>query len=27
VVILTTDSDYYRYLKRSGATAAARPIR
>lgn len=24
VVILTTDSDYYRYLKRSGATAAAR---
>jgi len=27
VVILTTDSDYYRYLKRSGATAAARPTR
>ena len=27
VVILTTDSDYYRYLKRSAATAAARPTR
>ena len=27
VVILTTDSDYYRYLKRSAATAAARPAR
>jgi membrane protease subunit HflC len=27
VVILTTDSDYYRYLKQSGRTAAARPIR
>src|SRR3990172_918075 len=27
VVILTTDSDYYRYLKRSGGTAAARPTR
>ena len=25
VVILTTDSDYYRYLKRSAATASARP--
>ena len=27
VVILTTDSDYYRYLKRSGAAATARPTR
>jgi len=27
VVILTTDSDYYRYLKRSGGAAAARPGR
>ena len=27
VVILTTDSDYYRYLKQSGGTAAARPTR
>ena len=27
VVILTTDSDYYRYLKRSGGAAAARPTR
>ena len=27
VVILTTDSDYYRYLKQSGRTAAARPTR
>ncbi|OGA70465.1 MAG: HflC protein [Betaproteobacteria bacterium RIFCSPLOWO2_12_FULL_65_14] len=27
VVILTTDSDYYRYLKQSGVTAAARPAR
>jgi membrane protease subunit HflC len=27
VVILTTDSDYYRYLKQSGGTAAARPAR
>ena len=27
VVILTTDSDYYRYLKRSGGTATARPTR
>jgi modulator of FtsH protease HflC len=27
VVILTTDSDYYRYLKQSGRTAAARPAR
>ena len=27
VVILTTDSDYYRYLKQSGATAAVRPPR
>ena len=27
VVILTTDSDYYRYLKRSGGPAAARPTR
>jgi len=27
VVILTTDSDYYRYLKRSGTTAAARATR
>ena len=27
VVILTTDSDYYRYLKRSGVTAAGRPAR
>jgi membrane protease subunit HflC len=27
VVILTTDSDYYRYLKRSAATAAPRPTR
>jgi hypothetical protein len=27
VVIPTTDSDYSRYLKRSGATAAARPMR
>ncbi len=27
VVILTTDSDYYRYLKQSGRAAAARPTR
>ena len=27
VVILTTDSDYYRYLKRSGGTAPVRPAR
>ena len=27
VVILTTDSDYYRYLKQSGRTAEARPTR
>ena len=27
VVILTTDSDYYRYLKRSGRTEASRPAR
>jgi len=27
VVILTTDSDYYRYLKQSGRAAAARPAR
>lgn len=27
VVILTTDSDYYRYLKQSGKAASARPIR
>ena len=27
VVILTTDSDYYRYLKQSGASAPARPGR
>jgi len=27
VVILTTDSDYYRYLKKSGGTAASRPTR
>jgi len=27
VVILTTDSDYYRYLKRSGGAAAAKPTR
>ena len=27
VVILTTDSDYYRYLKQAGGTAAARPSR
>ncbi len=27
VVILTTDSDYYRYLKRSAGSAAARPTR
>ncbi len=27
VVILTTDSDYYRYLKQSGGTTAARPAR
>jgi membrane protease subunit HflC len=27
VVILTTDSDYYRYLKQSGKTASARPNR
>ena len=27
VVILTTDSDYYRYLKQSGGTTAARPTR
>jgi modulator of FtsH protease HflC len=27
VVILTTDSDYYRYLKHSGLTPAARPAR
>jgi len=27
VVILTTDSDYYRYLKRSGGAAGARPTR
>jgi modulator of FtsH protease HflC len=27
VVILTTDSDYYRYLKQSGVTATARPAR
>ncbi len=27
VVILTTDSDYYRYLKRSGGAVAARPTR
>ncbi|MFZ5557449.1 MAG: protease modulator HflC [Pseudomonadota bacterium] len=27
MVILTTDSDYYRYLKCSGVTAAARPAR
>ncbi len=27
VVILTTESDYYRYLKQSGKAASARPIR
>ena len=27
VVILTTDSDYYRYLKHSRGAAAARPAR
>lgn len=27
VVILTTDSDYYRYLKQSGRTVANRPVR